>query len=162
MKTSRKPVLSHALLLSALLATGAVERRASAEPLHVKDVSLSSAGDGAAEVLVTTTGTPQFSARVDGGGMRLVVDVQGADVAGAPGAITRGNALVGGVMTQAFQQAGAVTTRVIVQLVHQAEYRVAPEPGGLRILLASAPKTVPMARPPAAPAPAVPEGTGVT
>ena len=170
MKTSRKPVLSHALLLSALLVTGAVARRASADPLHVKDVSLASIGDGRAEVVVTTTGAPQFAARVDSGGMRLVIDVQGADVAGAPGAITRGNALVGGVMTQAFQQAGAVTTRVIVQLVHQAEYRVATEPGGLRIVLAAAAKTGPMARVPvpaaaqAAPGSVAPAagGTGVT
>jgi type IV pilus assembly protein PilQ len=171
MKTSRKPVLSHALLLSAILATGTVARQASAEPLHVKDVSLASLGDGGAEVVVTTTGTPQFVARVDAGGTRLVVDVEGADVAGAPGAITRGNALVGGVMTQAFQQAGALTTRVIVQLVHAAEYRIAPEPGGLRILLASASKTAPMARtpPPIVPAPAAPgpastatDGIGVT
>ena len=170
MKTSRKSVLSHALLLSALLVTGAVARRASADPLHVKDVSLASIGDGGAEVVVTTTGAPQFVARVDSGGMRLVIDVQGADVAGAPGAITRGNALVGGVMTQAFQQAGAVTTRVIVQLVHQAEYRVATEPGGLRIVLAAAAKTGPMARVPvpavaqAAPGSVAPAagGTGVT
>jgi type IV pilus assembly protein PilQ len=167
MKTSRKPVLSHVLLLSALLAAGTVATRAFAEPIHVKDVTLASPADGAAEVVVTTTGTPQFSARVDGGGTRLVIDVQGADVAGAPGAITRGNALVGGVMTQAFQQAGALTTRVIVQLVHAAEYRIAPGPTGLRIVLASAAKTAPMSRAPAAapaaPAPDLAPGTtGVT
>ena len=161
MKSSRKPALSSpfldgiasvrrgrlhpALLLGALLAAGTVAHDASADPLHVKDVKLSSSAAGIAEVLVSATGTPQFQARVDGGGARLVVDLEGADVQGAPGAITRGNALVGGVMTQAFQPAaGARTTRILIQLAHAAEYRVTPEPGGLRISLVSADKTGPM------------------
>ena len=34
------------------------------ELLHVKDVKVAAPADGAAEVLVVTTGSPQFTARV--------------------------------------------------------------------------------------------------
>src|SRR5512144_1541260 len=116
MKTSRIPALT--LLLGALLATGAAARDAHADPLHVKDVKLSAA-EGAAEVLVVTSGTPLFTARVDGG-RRLILDIDGADVVGAPGALTKGNAIVGGVMTQAFNQAGQRLTRVSITLARNA------------------------------------------
>ena len=162
MKTSRFPVLSSpvtagraslrrgklscALFAGALLAAGAVSRDALAdEPLHVKDVRVASTTEGTAEVLVVTTGSPQFTAHVADGGRRLVIDIDGADVAGAPGAITRGNAVVGGVMTQAVVQSGQPITRVMVTLAHQAEYRITGEPGALRVLLSSAEKTAPMA-----------------
>jgi type IV pilus assembly protein PilQ len=144
-------------MLGALLAAGGFTRSAMAEPLHVTNVAVSSPAAGAAEVLVGTTGTPQFSARVENGGTRLVVDIEGADVKGAPAAITKGNALVGGVMTQAFQSNGSRTTRVLVNLAHAAEYRVASEAGGLRISLVSASKTAPMQG-----AAQRVEGTGVT
>ncbi len=161
MKPSRIPVLSSpvtgglaslrrgklrlALLAGALLASGALTRDALAdEPLHVKDVKVASPADGSAEVLVVTTGSPQFTAHVADGGRRLVIDLAGADVAGAPGAITRGNAIVGGVMTQAVVQNGQRVTRVTVTLAHQAGYRITREPGGLRVLLSAAESTAPM------------------
>jgi type IV pilus assembly protein PilQ len=153
----RRGRLHHALLLGALLSAGTAAQTAFADTLHVKDVKLTAPTAGAAEVLITSTGTPQFNARVENGGTRLVIDLTGADVQGAPGAITKGNALVGGVMTQAFQQNGQRTARIIVTLAHQAEYRLVPEASGLKLQLASAEKTAPMPEKPAAP-----EGTGVT
>jgi type IV pilus assembly protein PilQ len=165
----RRGRLHHALLVGALLAGGTASHDAAADPLHVKDVRLSAPAAGTAEVLVAATGTPQFSARVDNGGARLVVDLEGADVQGAPGAITKGNALVGGVMTQGYQPvAGAHTTRVLIQLAHAAEYRITPEPGGLRISLVSAEKTGPMTGRnlplpvPAAPGSGRPGGAGIS
>ena len=143
----RRGKLHHALLLGALLAAGTVSQSALADTLHVKDVKLSSSSAGVAEVLIAATGTPQFSARVEGGGTRLVLDLDGADVQGAPGAITRGNALVGGVMTQAFQANGQRMTRVLVQLARAAEYRISAEPSGLRVHLTSAERTGPMRAP---------------
>ena len=47
-------------------------------------------------------------------------------------------------MTQAVQQNGQSTTRVLVTLAHPAEYRIVPEAGGLRVVLATAEKTAPM------------------
>jgi type IV pilus assembly protein PilQ len=149
-----------ALLLGALLAAGATAHEASAAGLlHVKDVTVTAPAGGAAEVLVVTTGSPQFTARVTDTGRRLIIDLEGADVAGAPGAITKGNAIVGGVMTQAFQQSGQPITRVVVNLAHQAEYRITPEPGALRVSLVAAEKTAPMGNKPALrPAPAAAVG----
>lgn len=154
----RRGKLHHALLLSTLLAAGSASSAAWADALHVKDVKLGAPAANAAEVLVSTTGTPRFSARVEGGGARLLVDIADADVQGAPGAITRGNALVGGVMTQGFVQSGQRTTRVIITLAHAAEYSVTPDASGLRIALASADKTAPMSAAPVLPAPV----TGIT
>src|SRR6185312_11498583 len=114
-----------------------------------------------AEVRIVTTGTPQFTARVADAGRRLIVDLDGADVAGAPGAITRGNAIVGGVMTQAVQQSGQPLTRVVVNLARPAEYRISAEPGALRVSLVAAEKTAPMGQKPAVPArPAAPIAVG--
>ncbi|MEO7327873.1 MAG: secretin N-terminal domain-containing protein, partial [Minicystis sp.] len=115
-----------------------------ADPLHVKDVKVSSPQEGTAEVLVATSAAPHFSARIAEGGLRLIIDIDGADVAGAPGAITQGNALVAGVMTQAFQQDGQPLTRVLVQLARPAEYRIVAEASGLRVVLTPSEKTAAM------------------
>lgn len=90
------------------------------------------------------SGEIRYSARVADGGTRLIVDIEGADVAGAPGAITEGNSVVAGIMTQAFTLGSQKTTRVLVQLARPAEYRVRAEEGGLRIDLAAAEKTAAM------------------
>ena len=156
----RRGKLHHALLLGMLLAVAGNARDALAETLHVKNVALSTTAPGTAEVLISTTGSPQFSARVDAGGTRLVVDIDGADVQGAPGAITKGNAIVGGVMTQGYSAQGLHTARVFVHLAHAAEYQVTPEASGLRVSLVSADKTGPMR---AGPVPVVKsEGAGIT
>ncbi len=161
MKTSRMPILSlpspHgiasmrrgrwglAMVLGAALAAGAAERDARADAaLHVSDVKVAMPAEGVAGVMIAVTGSPQYTARISDGGRRLIIDLEGADVAGAPGAITRGNAIVGGVMTQAVLQNGQPITRVVVTLVHQAEYHITAEAGGLRVSLAAAEKTAPM------------------
>lgn len=154
--------LRGAALVGAFLAAGAVVHDArGGEPLHVKDVKLVSPSEGVAEVFVATTGTPQFSARVEGSGRRLLIALEGADVAGAPGAITEGNAVVGGVMTQAVQQNGQSTTRILVNLAHAAEYRIVPEAGGLRIVLSSAAQTAPVGATGLPPTAAAPKRTDV-
>jgi type IV pilus assembly protein PilQ len=131
-------------VLSAILTT---PRSVQAEPLHVKDVTLTAPREGVAEVLVTTSGMPHFSARVAEGGLRLIVDIEGADVTSAPGAIPNGNALVAGVMTQAFHQQDQRTTRVLVQLARPAAYRIVAFDAGLRVVLSAADKTAPLGVP---------------
>lgn len=144
---ARRCPVGLALLVSVL--SSAVP--ALAAPLHVKNVTLSAPSEGAAEVTIATSGAPHFAARVADGGMRLIVDIDTADVVGAPAAITKGNPVVAGVMTQAFRQAGQSesTTRVLIQLAHQAEYRIAAGPDGLHVSLAAAEKTAPMGSGPA-------------
>ena len=118
---------------------------AQTKSIQVRNVTLAEPSAGGAEVLITTTGQPRFSARVADGGKRLIVDVADADVAGAPGAITKGNKIVAGVMTQAFKTGGETTTRVLIQLAQPAAYRVRVEDRALRVELATAPATAPMA-----------------
>jgi type IV pilus assembly protein PilQ len=141
----RAPAQRLVLVLAALLSSITHAPSALAEPIRVKEVELKEGVPGTAEVVVGTTGLPHFSARVTEGGMRLVVDIQGADATGVSGAITKGNLVVAGVMTQTFQEGRDKTTRVLVQLAHKAEYRVQAEPNALRIGLALADKTGPMA-----------------
>lgn len=151
----RQILIRGALVLAVLVAVIATGRLARAETQHVRDVRLSSATPDTSEVLVATSGKPQFTARVEGGGLRLVVDIDGADVAGAPAAITKSAGVVGGVLTQAFANAQGRTTRVLVTLLKQAEFRVLAEEDGLRVVLKAAAKTGAMgASGPLAPKPA--------
>ncbi|MBM4362294.1 MAG: type IV pilus secretin PilQ, partial [Deltaproteobacteria bacterium] len=78
----------------------------------------------AAEVAVTFTEVPAFSARLDSGNRRLVVDVADATVAGAAPALTDAVGVVGGVLTQAYSASGRQTTRILVTLREDARYRV--------------------------------------
>lgn len=121
----------------------------------LRDVRMSARGDGTVEVAVTTKGTPHVSARVADGGKRLIVDVLDATVSGAPPAITEGNALVSGVMTQGFQNGDQRTARVLVQLAKPAGYRLRTGADGFVIELAAADKTGPAA---ARPEPGKPAG----
>lgn len=119
--------------------------------VRVEDVKLTAPSANAARVIVTATGEVHFAARVADGGNRLIVDIDGASVDGAPSAITNGNSVVSGVMTQAFKLGAQKTTRVLVQLARPAEYRVRLEEGGVVIDLAAAEKTAPMSGAPARP-----------
>ncbi|MRG96476.1 type IV pilus secretin PilQ [Polyangium spumosum] len=142
------------MLLAALLSFVSASAYADGNTrLEVRDVKLVKTGEGEARVTVETSDEPRFFARVDGGGKRLVIDVSGAEIKGAPAALTRGNALVGGVLTQTFDQDGKKITRVLVQLARAAEYRITATPKGLVVDLVAADVTAPMRA--SAPAPAL-------
>jgi len=154
---SRTPRLGRAAQVAVLSAAlfALATPRAFAEGttlLEVRDVKVTAPSEGAARVSVTTNVEPRFFARVAEAGTRLIVDVSSAEVKGAPPAITRGNAIVGGVMTQTFELEGKKVTRVIVQLAHAAEYRITTSATGLVVDLANADATAPMRMDLAAPA----------
>ncbi len=135
---------------------------------HVKNVALHAAEGvpGGTEIEVMATASPTFNARVAEGGKRLIVDVMGADVAGAPEAITTGAGVVGGVLTQSFKTEAGTLTRVSISLVKPASYRVRADGTTLRISLTPAEKTGPSDGPlpaltPAAAAAAKDEGPKV-
>ncbi|WP_437753126.1 type IV pilus secretin PilQ [Sorangium sp. So ce1389] len=154
----KRGALRRAAALGMMLILGAPAGDAdAAAPIKVSDVRLTAPADDRAEVVVATSGAPRFSARVADGGKRLLIDLDGAEMSGAPGAITNGNAIVAGVMTQGFGKAAQRTTRVLVQLARPAAYRVRADQGALVIELAAADATAPMAaRAPGAPAAAAP------
>jgi type IV pilus assembly protein PilQ len=113
-------------------------------PNHVRDVKVHAAEGipGGTEIEVVGTGTPVFSVRVTDGGRRLLVDLNNADVAGAPEAITNASGLVGGVLTQAFKNENGSVTRLIVSLARQATYRVRADGTTLRVTLTPGEPTV--------------------
>ncbi|WP_437886297.1 type IV pilus secretin PilQ [Sorangium sp. So ce307] len=154
----KRGALRRAAVLGVMLSLGAPAGDAgAAAPIKVSDVRLAAPADDRAEIVVATSGAPRFSARIADGGKRLLIDLEGAEMSGAPGAITDGNAIVAGVMTQGFGKAAQRTTRLLVQLARPAAYRIRAEQGALVVELAAAAATAPMAaRAPSGPAAAPP------
>lgn len=138
-------VLAHAgrlaVCLAVLFMALGMGQHAVAEPgtLRVMNVTLGSPADDTAEVLVTTSREPRYTARVANGGRRLLVDISDAVVTGAPAAIVEGNSVVAGVMTQAYPT--QKLTRVLIQLKSQAKYRLEASPTSLKVTLTRSDKT---------------------
>ncbi|MBL8610494.1 MAG: type IV pilus secretin PilQ [Myxococcales bacterium] len=112
---------------------------------HVRDVKLTAeAGKGATEIEVVGTASSTYTLRVVDGGKRLFLDIQNADVTGAPAAITEATGVVGGVLTQSFKgDGGTQMTRVAVSLLKPAAYRVRQDGATLRLSLTPSDATAP-------------------
>ncbi len=127
-----------------LLSAGAASAGTGA-PNHVRDVGLkaveSTAGPGS-ELVVRGSEPPVFSVRVESSGKRLVIDVANADLTGAAGEpITGAVGLVGGVLTQSFKTEAGAMTRLTINLLKPASYRVFADGNDLRVQLAPAAQT---------------------
>ncbi|NUP06640.1 MAG: type IV pilus secretin PilQ [Polyangiaceae bacterium] len=109
--------------------------------VKVTDVTLSAPKDASARLVVRTSAKPTYTARVTDGGQRILLDISDAVTAGAPPAIVEGNKVVSGVMTQTFPEAKA--TRILIQLVKQAQYSITTSDDGLTVDLTLADKTGP-------------------
>jgi type IV pilus assembly protein PilQ len=139
----RRPLGRWTHVASVAVVAGALgaARSASAdgEHNHVRDVRIE-ADDGVpggAKIDITGADALTYSVRVADGGSRLLVDLSDTDVAGAPSAITKGVGVVGGVLTQSFPtSAGGSMTRVTVNLLKGATYRVVPQGPNLQVLVA--------------------------
>ncbi len=102
------------------------------------DVRVTGINDaGAAEVVVSFTAPPTYTARLTNKGRRLLVDVPNASVRGARGALTKKVGVVGGVMMQTFKSGSGKTTRVLVTLDESAKYSVVVS--GKRLVITLAP-----------------------
>lgn len=111
---------------------------AAAPTRHATGVSVAAQGDGgAASVSVDFSSTPAYSARLEQGGRRLIVDVPSTDVKGAPSTITQRAGVIGGVILQAFDSGGSKVTRLLVTLLEDARYSVRVE--GTRLVVAFQP-----------------------
>ncbi len=103
---------------------------------HVRDVRVHAGENGATtDIEVVGTDAPNFQARLEANGRRLVVDLSGADVAGAPEAITGTKGLSGGVLTRAFSADGRTMTRITINFAADATYRIKPDGNSLHVLL---------------------------
>ena len=122
---------AQAIVLSATLSW------ADGTPNHVRDVKIraTDASTGATEIEVVGTTAPVFNVRVESGGKRLLVDISNADVVGVKEALTSQVGVVGGVLTQGFKTETGTMTRLSVNLVKQATYRVRAEGTTLKVSL---------------------------
>jgi type IV pilus assembly protein PilQ len=111
--------------------------RADGAANHVRDVRIhvADAASGSAEIEIVGAGGSAYSVRVADGGRRLLVDLQDADVAGAPAAITTPAGVIGGVLTQSYDTSAGHMARVSVSLERAASYRVVPDGPDLRVVV---------------------------
>ncbi len=129
-------IASFAVAASVVGSTGLAA--AAGEHNHVRDVRITpddAVKDGA-KIEIAGADALTYSVRVADGGSRILVDLSDADVAGAPAAITKSVGVVGGVLTQAFPTATGSMTRVTVNLLKGATYRVVPDGANLQVLIA--------------------------
>src|SRR5690606_24399134 len=89
---------------------------------QVTDVSIGAGENEMGTVLVELTGIPTYNARLDQEAKRLIIDLSGTDVRGAPPALDKPKGVIGGVVTQAFVQDGKKITRVAISMLHEARY----------------------------------------
>lgn len=131
--------LGAASAVSSVLFVQSGASAASADPAanHIRDVRLrvDETAAGAAQIEVVGSGAPAYSVRVADGGRRLLIDLSDSDVVGAPAAITTPAGVVGGVLTQSYASGAGQMTRLTVNLLREASYRVVPEGNTLRILI---------------------------
>jgi type IV pilus assembly protein PilQ len=136
MRTKTIGVLSTiAIVLSATVASASGPDSA---PNHLRDVKIHADAlvPGGTEIEVVGSGPPTFSVRVADGGTKLIVDLANADVMGAPEAITKGEGVVGTVLTQGFRTDAGTQARLVVSLAKQASYRLKADGNTLRLTLA--------------------------
>jgi type IV pilus assembly protein PilQ len=127
--------MSVALAASAVASASVAS--AAGEHNHVKDVRIApddAVPDGA-KIDITGADALTYSVRVADGGTRILIDLSDTDVTGAPAAITKSVGVVGGVLTQSFPTATGSMTRVTVNLLKGATYRVVPEGANLQVLV---------------------------
>ncbi|MDX2054706.1 MAG: type IV pilus secretin PilQ [Polyangiaceae bacterium] len=146
---------SLSVVASGASAEGAVKRHAT-EVTVQEDEAL-----GVTEVRVRFDAPPTYSARVDRGGLRVVLDVPGAAVLGAKPAIVDRTGLVSGVLTQSFGAGESATARVLVTLAQPASRLVRVEGNDLVMWLAVSPEKLEVKRAPRAPLAQAPEATRV-
>jgi type IV pilus assembly protein PilQ len=91
---------------------------------------------GAARLRVTFNEPPTFTARMERGATRLIVDVPSSLTKGVPSALLDKVGVVGGVMVQSFQASGARTTRLLLTLLEASRYSVAIDGNDLVIAVA--------------------------
>jgi type IV pilus assembly protein PilQ len=126
---------------------------------HVQEVrTQQTTAERKTELEIVGSRAPSFSARVESGGLRLVVDLSDADVATITEPLSESVGVVGGVLTQAFKTAAGATTRVTINLRETAAYRIKAEGNSLRVVLVpnattmvdDSARTLPKAKPTAA------------
>ncbi len=91
---------------------------------------------GAARLRMTFSQPPTFTARMERGATRLIVDVPSWTVKDVPSALLDRVGVVGGVMVQSFAAGGGRTTRLLLTLLGASHFSVAADGNDLVIAVA--------------------------
>ncbi len=91
---------------------------------------------GAARLRMTFTAPPTFTARLERGATRLVVDVPSSSLKGIPTALLDKVGVVGGVMVQSFAAGNGRTTRLLLTLLEASHFSVAVDGNDLVVAVA--------------------------
>ena len=91
---------------------------------------------GAARLRMTFSEPPTFTARLERGATRLVVDVPSSSLKGIPSALLDKVGVVGGVMVQSFAGANGRTTRLLLTLLEASHFSVAVDGNDLVVAVA--------------------------
>ncbi len=127
--------LSTAFVVSGL--SGSAWSATAAGPMrHATEVTVQqNEADGPTAVRIQFDSAPTYTARVDRGGLRVILDVPYAVVKGAKPAIVGKTGLVAGVLTQSFGSGESSTARVLVTLSQVAERVIRVEGNALVLSL---------------------------
>ncbi len=90
---------------------------------QVTDLEVETSGQ-TTRIVLDVTSKPQFNARMERKGTRLIVDLGDCGVKGKAPTVTDRHGVVGGVMTQEFKQGKRSTTRVLITLIEKAEFSI--------------------------------------
>ncbi|HEY6724392.1 MAG TPA: type IV pilus secretin PilQ [Polyangiaceae bacterium] len=91
---------------------------------HATHIAVLEGTQGGAHISIEFTRPPTYTARLEQGGRRLVLDVPNADLRGVPAALTNQVGVVGGVMAQTFKTKQGTTTRFLITLLEACKYGV--------------------------------------
>lgn len=91
---------------------------------------------GAARLRMTFSQPPTFTARMERGATRLIVDVPSSTLKDIPSALLDQVGVVGGVMVQSFAAGGGRTTRLLLTLLEAAHFSVAVDGNDLVVAVA--------------------------
>jgi type IV pilus assembly protein PilQ len=91
---------------------------------------------GAARLRMTFSAPPTFTARLERGATRLIVDVPSSTLKDIPTALLDKVGVVGGVMVQSFAANGERTTRLLLTLLEASHFSVAVDGNDLVVAVA--------------------------
>jgi len=91
---------------------------------------------GAARLRMTFSEPPTFTARLERGATRLIVDVPSSSLKNIPSALLDKVGVVGGVMVQSFAGSGGRTTRLLLTLLEASHFAVAADGNDLVVAVA--------------------------
>ncbi len=136
MSSSRKRLGRALSLAASLTALSSVAYAAGPERVATRLELKPAPQAGSARLRMTFSEPPTFTARLERGATRLIVDVPSSSVRGVPSALLERVGVVGGVMVQSFAAAGGRTTRLLLTLLEASHYSVAVDGNDLVVAVA--------------------------